>query len=175
MLCQFLLYSKVTFSYIHIHSLSYTIFHDGLSQEIGYSSLCYMVGPHCLTILDLWIPRGRGKGMGWSGSWGWVDANYYFIFFYFILFYLLDLKKNKGRKWLALVLSALFCHFFPSRSLGESYSWGLELTCIAAFHSLRRHCSFLLVKYVFWLSFPSCGADLFLNVFSVLGGTSYVR
>ena len=34
---QFLLYSKVTQSYIYIHYLSYIIFHHGLSQETGYS------------------------------------------------------------------------------------------------------------------------------------------
>ena len=31
----------------HIH------FHDGLSQDIEYSSLCYIVGPCCLSILYL--------------------------------------------------------------------------------------------------------------------------
>ena len=38
--CQFLLYSKMTQSciYTHTHSFSYTIFHHGLSQMIGYSS-----------------------------------------------------------------------------------------------------------------------------------------
>ena len=51
MLCQFLLYSKMTQSCIYIHSLSYIIFQHGLSQETGYSSLCYTIGPHCLSIL----------------------------------------------------------------------------------------------------------------------------
>ena len=36
----FLLCSKVTQSYIYMHSSSYIIFHHVLSQEIGYSSLC---------------------------------------------------------------------------------------------------------------------------------------
>ena len=27
------------------------LFHDGLSQDIDYSSLCYTVGPCCLSIL----------------------------------------------------------------------------------------------------------------------------
>ena len=44
MLCQFLLYSKVTQSYICIHFFSSIIFHHGLSQETGYSFLCYGVG-----------------------------------------------------------------------------------------------------------------------------------
>ena len=35
-LCQFLLYSTVTQSYMHIHSFSHTIFHHILSQEIAY-------------------------------------------------------------------------------------------------------------------------------------------
>ena len=30
----------------------YVLFHYGLSQEIGYSSLCYTVGP-CLSILNV--------------------------------------------------------------------------------------------------------------------------
>ena len=41
MLWQFLLYSKVTQSCIYIYSFSHIIFHHGLSQEIGYSCLCY--------------------------------------------------------------------------------------------------------------------------------------
>ena len=47
-MCQFLLYSIVTQRY-----LSHTIFHHVLSQETGYSSLCYTVGPHCLSILSV--------------------------------------------------------------------------------------------------------------------------
>ena len=46
MLCQLLLDSKLTQSYIH--SFSYIIFHHVLSQEIEYSFLCYTVGPWCL-------------------------------------------------------------------------------------------------------------------------------
>ena len=52
MLCQFLLYSKVTQSYIYIHSFPHIIFHHVLSQEIGYSFLCCTLGPHCLSILN---------------------------------------------------------------------------------------------------------------------------
>ena len=37
----------------HTHSLSSIIFHHGLSQETGYSSLCYIVGSHCLSILNI--------------------------------------------------------------------------------------------------------------------------
>ena len=57
MLCQFPLYTKVTQSllmYIHIHSFSCIFFYHCLSQETGYSSLCYRVGPHCLSILNLY-------------------------------------------------------------------------------------------------------------------------
>ena len=53
MLCRFLLYSKVTQSYIHKHSLSDTIFHHGLSQETGYSFLCCTIGSDCLSILNV--------------------------------------------------------------------------------------------------------------------------
>ena len=53
MSCQLLQYSQVTPSYIYIHSLSYVIFHPGLSQETGWSSLCWTVGPHCLCMLSI--------------------------------------------------------------------------------------------------------------------------
>ena len=52
MWCRFLLHYKVTQSFICTHSLSYIIFHQGLSQGTGYSFLCCTVGPHCLSILN---------------------------------------------------------------------------------------------------------------------------
>ena len=55
MLCQFLLYIRVTRSYICIHtrSPSFIIFHHTLFQKTGYSSLCCTVGPQCLSILNV--------------------------------------------------------------------------------------------------------------------------
>ena len=47
-LCQFLLYSRVTQSYTHIYSISHIIFHHVLFQETEYTSLCCIVGPHLL-------------------------------------------------------------------------------------------------------------------------------
>ena len=41
------------YAYINIHSISYIIFHRGLVQETGYSSLCFTAGPHCLSILKV--------------------------------------------------------------------------------------------------------------------------
>ena len=38
--------------YTHPFNIFFSIFHYGLSQEIGYSSLCYTVGP-CLSILNI--------------------------------------------------------------------------------------------------------------------------
>ena len=49
MLCYFLLCSKVTQLYAFLFDV---LFHYGLSQEIGSSSLCYTVGP-CLSILNV--------------------------------------------------------------------------------------------------------------------------
>ena len=37
-------------SYTHIYILFHILFHYGLSQDIEYSSLCYTVGPCCLSI-----------------------------------------------------------------------------------------------------------------------------
>ena len=38
-----------------IHSFSYIIFHHGLYQETGYSSLCYTAGPHHSLILNVMV------------------------------------------------------------------------------------------------------------------------
>ena len=48
MLCQFLLYSTVTQSYICIFIFSYHLL--SCSIPTGHSSLCCKVGPHCLSI-----------------------------------------------------------------------------------------------------------------------------
>ena len=49
--CYLLLYSKVIQLYIYI--LFHILFHYGLSQDIKYSSLCYIIGPCCLSILHV--------------------------------------------------------------------------------------------------------------------------
>ena len=68
-----LLYSIVTQSYMymymyicmyiyaHIFSFSHTIFHCVLSQEIGCSSLCCVVRPHCLSIFNAIIASTNSK------------------------------------------------------------------------------------------------------------------
>ena len=53
MLCQPLLYLKVTLLYTYRHSFLYILFHYGLSQDTAYSSLSYTVGPCCLSILHI--------------------------------------------------------------------------------------------------------------------------
>ena len=40
--------------YVHIYSHIYTLFHYDLSQDIEYHSLCYTVGPCCLSILHIY-------------------------------------------------------------------------------------------------------------------------
>ena len=50
-----LVYSKVIQLYIHVH----TLFHYGLLQDIEYSSLCYTVGPCCLSTLPLVTPNSQ--------------------------------------------------------------------------------------------------------------------
>ena len=39
------------FSYTHMYILFHILFHYGLPQDIGCSSLCYIAGPYCLAIL----------------------------------------------------------------------------------------------------------------------------
>ena len=38
-------------TYTHIYTLFHILFHYGLLQDIEYCSLCYIVGPYCLSIL----------------------------------------------------------------------------------------------------------------------------
>ena len=56
--CSFFLQCCVNFFYTakwlryrYIYILFHILFHYGLSQDIEYSSLCYTVGPCCLSIL----------------------------------------------------------------------------------------------------------------------------
>ena len=49
------MYSKVIQLYIYIYILFQILFHYGLLQDIQYSSLCYTVGPCCLTILYIMV------------------------------------------------------------------------------------------------------------------------
>ena len=61
MLCSFLVYSKVIllyislslsiYIYIHTHMYFQILFHYGLSQDTEYSSLCFTVGPCCLSLI----------------------------------------------------------------------------------------------------------------------------
>ena len=55
--CQFLLQNDpVIYMYIKgRYSLSYIVIHHSLSQETGYSSLCYTAEPHCLSILNVTV------------------------------------------------------------------------------------------------------------------------
>ena len=52
MFCQFLLYRKVTQSYIHMYmySFSHIILHHVPSQAIDYSHVYYTTGPHHLPV-----------------------------------------------------------------------------------------------------------------------------
>ena len=49
--------SAVEQSYSVIYILFHILFHYGLSQDIEYSSLCYTVGPCCLSILYIANPK----------------------------------------------------------------------------------------------------------------------
>ena len=45
------MYSKVIQLYIYVYILFQILFHYRLLQDFEYSSLCYTVGPCCLSIL----------------------------------------------------------------------------------------------------------------------------
>ena len=52
MVCWFLLYCRVIqFTYMYQYILFRILFRYGLAQDIEHSSLCYTVGPCCLSIL----------------------------------------------------------------------------------------------------------------------------
>ena len=64
-LCKLLLYRKVTQFYMCVCVCLYILFHTlfpyGLSQDIEYSSLCYTVGPCCLSILYIQFASANPK------------------------------------------------------------------------------------------------------------------
>ena len=60
-MCYFLLYSTVIQLYTNVYIVFHVLSHYSLSQGIEYSSLCYIVGPCCLSIysLCLLIPNSQ--------------------------------------------------------------------------------------------------------------------
>ena len=46
-----MLYNKVVQFYIYTCIIFHSLFYDSLLQDFEYSSLCYTVGPCCLSIL----------------------------------------------------------------------------------------------------------------------------
>ena len=48
-------YSKMTQIYAHIRILFHILFHYGLLSDIEYSSLCYTVGPCCLSVFIVYL------------------------------------------------------------------------------------------------------------------------
>ena len=63
-------------TYIYIQSFPHIIFYHVLSQEIWYSSLCYTVGPHCLSFLNVIVYFGivgntilKCNVVSWIQSW----------------------------------------------------------------------------------------------------------
>ena len=47
----FALHKSDSIIHVYIHIIFHIIFHSGLSQDTEYSSLCYTVGPCCLSII----------------------------------------------------------------------------------------------------------------------------
>ena len=70
-------------SYTHV----YILFHYGLSQEIGYSSLCYTVGLCCLSILNvivcIYLPQTPSPSLSFPKSFfffchaAWLAGSYF--------------------------------------------------------------------------------------------------
>ena len=59
-------------SYTHTDILFHVLFHDGLSQATEYSSLCYTVGPCCLSILYIIVSQS-------------FPPPWFFIYYYYVL------------------------------------------------------------------------------------------
>ena len=114
LLCQFLLYNKVTRAYTHIPSFSHIIFHPGLSQETGQSSLCGTAGPLCSSILSVLV------GISWPHTWRvnsekWENA---------------ETKKNSQERIIILVHSTKSSPFILPPGLWRIF-WAVSLSCFA--------------------------------------------
>ena len=94
--CQFLLYSKVTQSYIHICSFSYITLHHVPSQVTRYSSLCYTAGSHCLS-----FPKCNNLHLLTSNS--------------------LSIQLSPSPPWHVYFQIMVFSGYVPQSGIAESY------------------------------------------------------
>ena len=97
MSCRFLLYIKVTQSCILMHSFFLNIiFHHYLSREIGYSSICYTLGPYGLSIFNVIV---------WRCQFFWC------VFFFFSFFRAAPVAygSSQSRGWIGAAAASL-CH-----------------------------------------------------------------
>ena len=62
--CVCVCVSIYIYRHTHTHFFPHILFHHVLSQEIGYNILCYTVGPHCFSIINVivWSQDGRRVG-----------------------------------------------------------------------------------------------------------------
>ena len=111
-LCQSLLYSIVTHSYIYTHSFPHIIFHHVLFQEIGYRSLCCMLEPHCLCILNVIVCIYQPQTL-FPPSWATTTFFSMTVSLFLVcrqvhLSYILDSEY----KWYHMILVFLFLTYF---------------------------------------------------------------
>ena len=57
------------FTVTRLHILFHILFHYSLSHDIEYSSLCYQVGPRCLSILYIPLTLGFLPNPCWFKAW----------------------------------------------------------------------------------------------------------
>ena len=141
-----LISAVLCFSYI----LFYILFHYGLSQDVGYNSLCYTVGPCCLFILYVIVciltpssqsvPPPPRSNSYWAPTTCWtvpLHTASYRIFTTIRLVFLIPTFQMRtlrfgGIKWLSqahqLVTNRLWIQMQASRALRSCFTLYKALT-----------------------------------------------
>ena len=124
-MCVNFCYTALIQSYTYLHSFSHIIFHHGLLQEIRYSSLCFIVGPHCLYVIS--------------------TNNCQWQYFFYVIVKFLKHKKNQDFKiklvlWLTCHPKNIYWSSKPPAPLFlELWSWQMLLVKMRSLRWARIH------------------------------------
>ena len=114
----------VIYIYLYIYYFSHIILYHGLSQETGYSCLCYTVVPHCLSILSVIVCIYQTPSPFYCPPSPWqlqVCSHCLWVCYcsldWFILCHILDRKKkwrNENATVVSLIVSRItLCYVAP--------------------------------------------------------------
>ena len=146
MLCQSLLYSKVTQLCTCI-LIFYIIFHYGLSQDVEYSSLCYTVGPccfiHSIYIAYVCKPQPPTPSLPLVNFEKWLEDICIYLFWVFLQGNFKFFKAQKVENlfihfpsdwWCWVYFWVFIGHLFISLEICPYFNWAFAFWCYMSFY-----------------------------------------